>query len=77
MPDRSLENVTINGRKSRMKAPSVSQKKDAPRQQPQNVGSDKPPTGAKNVRGGKHNKSIAFGRGDGKERVYPTLGPTI
>ena len=71
MSDRKLDNVTINGRKSRMKAPKVNQEGN-PRQLPADVGSDKTPSNAKTVRGTKANSGFKFGRGDGQERSYPS-----
>lgn len=72
--NRDLSGVTTNSRKRL--APKVNQRGNQ-RQLPADVGSDKPPKGATNVRGGKHNKGTSFGRGDGKERDYPTQGPSI
>ena len=70
MANRTLDDVTINGRKSRMSAPQVKQEGN-PNQVPANVGSDKNPK-ARTVRGGKANSGFEFGRGDGAERSYPS-----
>ena len=66
---RKLDGVTQNS--TERKNPS-GDLKGSPKQLPAYAGSDESPAGAKKLHGGKGNSGVQFGRGDHKERVYPT-----